>query len=1069
MAEGKDSIQRPDFGRRLLPCILDDEAKTNPHRIFATVAKSQDPSQGFKDVPFQQVANAVNDVAYTLEAVFEPQADHDFETLTYIGVPDLRYNIVCYAAIKCGYKVNVLLRALSAHLLTTSQTLLPSPRNPRATNVLLMEQTHSSKIIYAEAMDAVVKDILSLRVDWKGAAIKPLDELLNAEGPLYHYNPSFDEAVRHPIVVLHSSGSTGTPKPVVMTHGTFAVMDNDRNYPTVPGRRNQDLTLWDFDGSPSRIYEPFPPFHLAGFLNKIMLPLYTHTIPVFGPPLQPPNGGLVASIMQQQKIRGCLLPPSVAEALLNEPDGLNYFKQLDVFVYAGAPLPQAVGDKLSKVTTVCQFYGSTEVGQIRQLVPRPEDWSYMEFHPNTKLEFRPSDDDSFELVILADATTEDSMSLNHNYPGLREWQTKDLFRTHPEKRNLWRFHGRKDDIIVLLNGEKLNPVPMESLLQGLSIVSGALVVGQKRNQPALLLEMKVSGGQTENDLLDEIWPAVESANAKMPGHGRVMRSLMLLAKPKKPLVRAGKGTVVRKATESAFATEIEQLYANRQQPPLTKPSPLIATRFSPDAITHLIRSVISSGIDVDQLEDSDDLYASGLDSLKTIEAVEALKSSLLPHRAAQSLSWLSSKTFYNHPSVGQLSRLLQEFLNDGVIPQEKRRSAEMNDVFENLARSLASSKASPVVKNNTRGLSIILTGTTGTLGTHLLEEFSQDQMVSMVYCLNRSPTAERQWRDNCKKRNIRPPPDSADITFITVDYRLDNLGIRSSQLSDLMNECDMIVHNAWKVDFNQDLSSFTENMQSVITFANWSISNPYRPRIVFLSSISSVGPWNFNYDDEIGIPETPIHDFSAALSIGYGESKAISERLLGRAASESQVPISILRIGQIGGPMAETDARWTQRDSIPSMLKTSKTIGLIPANLPTVDWIPVDTVSKIVNELAIKDVRDLSSSPKYFHILNPCPVPWSEFIPLLKQYCGPGTEAVSLSHWVKSLREYDATDPNQLSTKPALKLLNFFSLVASHGPTTKVQTSASIHGSKTMANLAPVSHTLMENWLKQSM
>ncbi len=79
--------------------------------------------------------------------------------------------------------------------------------------------------------------------------------------------------------------------------------------------------------------------------------------------------------------RGCILPPSVAEQLLREPVGLDYFKQLDIFCYAGGPLSQHTGDTISAVTTICQFYGSTEVGQVRQLVPHPEFWSYMEFHP----------------------------------------------------------------------------------------------------------------------------------------------------------------------------------------------------------------------------------------------------------------------------------------------------------------------------------------------------------------------------------------------------------------------------------------------------------------------------------------------------------------------------------------------------------------------------------------------------------------------------------------------------------------------------------------------------------------
>lgn len=406
-----------------------------------------------------------------------------------------------------------------------------------------MEQTRSSKLLYAKELDAMIQQFAALKAGVRCEMVESLDRLLESRGPQYPFGPRFEEAIGQPIVVLHSSGSTDLPKPVVMTHGSFAAIDNDRNFPTVPGRQNNDLTIWDFENANSRIYEPFPPFHLAGFFNKIMVPVFTCAIPVFGPPLRPPSGALAAAILRQQHVRGCLLPPSVAEQILHSTNGLDSFKQLDVFCYAGGPLSQAAGDAISRVTTICQFYGSTEVGQIRQLVPQAEDWSYMEFHPDTRLEFQPSDDNAFELVLFADESTASSSALNHNFPGVNTWYTRDLFRPHPTKQGLWRFHGRKDDIIVLSTGEKLNPLPMENLLQGLPMVSGALVIGQGRSQPALLIERNPRGPKETKSLLDGLWPSIETANALMPAQGRIIRSMILLADADKPFVRAGKGTV----------------------------------------------------------------------------------------------------------------------------------------------------------------------------------------------------------------------------------------------------------------------------------------------------------------------------------------------------------------------------------------------------------------------------------------------------------------------------------------------------------------------------------------------
>jgi hypothetical protein len=56
---------------------------------------------------------------------------------------------------------------------------------------------------------------------------------------------------------------TGAPKPIVMNHATFAVIDNDRNLPTVSGRRNQNFSLWNFGEGGGLYFSSFPPFHVS--------------------------------------------------------------------------------------------------------------------------------------------------------------------------------------------------------------------------------------------------------------------------------------------------------------------------------------------------------------------------------------------------------------------------------------------------------------------------------------------------------------------------------------------------------------------------------------------------------------------------------------------------------------------------------------------------------------------------------------------------------------------------------------------------------------------------------------
>ncbi|KAL9137789.1 MAG: hypothetical protein Q9175_000994 [Cornicularia normoerica] len=357
-----------------------------------------------------------------------------------------------------------------------------------------------------------------------------------------------------------------------MTHGTFAVVDNERNLPTVPGRKNRDNSIWDFEGG-GRFYTMFPYFHLSGFISTAVNPIFTEaSSPVLGPALMPPSGALLREIAKQHKLRALAIPPSIAEQLLQEPNGLDLFRDLDFLCCTGGPIPQKAGETLSSVTELCPLYGSTEAFQVPQLRPEDpqKDFGYIEWNPHFKFEMQATDDeaDAFELVLFADASTEKTSALNHNLPNVREWRTKDLFKRHPDpaKPKLWSYYGRRDDIIVLATGKKFNPVPMELIIQGHPLLAGALIVGQGKSRAALLVEPKPNTKLLDLALIEEIWSTVEEANPQTPAHllppdqEGIPKENILVVKAERPFVRAGKGTIVRKLTEKAYAEEIEAFY-----------------------------------------------------------------------------------------------------------------------------------------------------------------------------------------------------------------------------------------------------------------------------------------------------------------------------------------------------------------------------------------------------------------------------------------------------------------------------------------------------------------------------
>ncbi len=190
---------------------------------------------------------------------------------------------------------------------------------------------------------------------------------------------------------------------------------------------------------------------------------------------------------------------------------------------------------------MCPIYGQTEIAMPPVLTANREDWQYFQFHPTySGIEMEPTYDegDHHELVLNRISPKVWWQPVFENFPHLQQWRTKDLFERHPTKPGRWKFKGSMDDVIVLSNAEKFNPVSTEVAIQDHPSVKGALVVGTGRFQCALIIEPQVHG-DNEN-LISRIWPTIELANAQSPGHGEINRNLVMIAKPEKPFYRAGK-------------------------------------------------------------------------------------------------------------------------------------------------------------------------------------------------------------------------------------------------------------------------------------------------------------------------------------------------------------------------------------------------------------------------------------------------------------------------------------------------------------------------------------------------
>ncbi len=64
------------------------------------------------------------------------------------------------------------------------------------------------------------------------------------------------------------------------------------------------------------------------------------------------------------------------------------------------------------------------------------------------------------MVIVRKQALEGRQTVFELFPQVDEYATKELFASHPDphKTDFWLCRGRTDNVLVLLNAEKLNPI-----------------------------------------------------------------------------------------------------------------------------------------------------------------------------------------------------------------------------------------------------------------------------------------------------------------------------------------------------------------------------------------------------------------------------------------------------------------------------------------------------------------------------------------------------------------------------------------------------------------------------------
>ncbi|KAK0702433.1 hypothetical protein B0T21DRAFT_112500 [Apiosordaria backusii] len=958
-----------------LPGLIAFNAITNPNHVFGHQTESRRPengsqqSQGYsystRPVTFAQLDRAIGACADWIRTSLG--ADDGDASLSNIRP------VALYMESDIGLFIH-----LSALLSLNIPALLLSARLGAHSILHLLQQTNAGTFLVSQRTETISPEIT--RASSPSSAVKiitadPYKTFLDNNGDAKTLVPDVgDESMPgHTALILHSSGTTGLPKPIPVPHRYLLGYAACHQFPA--------------SEAPSWVnFSTLPLYHGFGLLAPA-LSLSVGLTCCFPPSSIIPAAKSTLEILQASKAKSLMSVPSILQDILSLPSAeeqttaFSLLRKMEfVAVGGGAMNPDVANSLVKRGVRLLNHYGVTEIGAIAPIFcPTPGsgyNHRYVRLRSDLGLELRPASPDakSYRLV---------------GYPcgwGGKAFEIQDDMELNPDcasKGNMEaRVLGRVDDVIVLKTGEKIMPRTLEDLLTADPNVKTAVCVGQGR------FEMAV----------EQIWNVVLEANETLDAHARVSsKQAIIFVANGKTIPRSDKGSVMRRETAERFEDEINAAYLAIEAEVSSEEVSVFESDNIEDVLKELLEGVAGSAFHVETLGRDDDFFERGLDSLQSLKLARKVTSSL--RRSSNRQESLTAEFVYRHPTLKLLSNAVKSLLQEGDSNDICQDCQSRTDTMRALANEYIQRLDSHQQSNTSRHV-ILMTGSTGSLGAHVLSRLSSSLAVAKIICLvrrSRATTSVSFTTGNPQKAyqmqsissaGLPPLPDSSwsKITFLDSDSR------SPPPLNSLASEITHILHLAWPMDFQLTLPSFRTHLDLLCNLLSLcqkasSLRPHAKVRMIFASSIAAVRYFN----GEGPVPEGPV-EADAPVKMGYAEAKWVCESVMKEAANTfrsqgGKAESVTVRIGQLSGP-ADTDkvggGLWKTGEHMPVLVRACQKLGVWPDLGGTVSWLPVDHAAQALTEMLLSP-RPL---PPFLHLENPIRQPMRDIIAIMGRELG---------------------------------------------------------------------------------
>ncbi|KAF9034495.1 acetyl-CoA synthetase-like protein [Hymenopellis radicata] len=886
-----------------------------------------------------------------------------------------------------------------------------SPRNSPAAIAHLLKTTRPSHLFISS--DTPMQELMAESMALLEENDKPIVAAMPVYEDIYTGEREFQELPPKPRdlsatrIVAHSSGSTSFPKPI---HWNDRTCGQASNAPWFGAR--------SYTGKVFAVH-CLAMYHAIGinFMNWIST---TGLVMAVFPPVSPaviPSFDAVYHGLLSSKADFVFTPPVFIEIWAKDPEKVQYLKNLkEGICFGGGPMNKATGDLLAKEgCSLYSIFGITEAGVLCNHTPEPPgmNWEYLQMNRALATAFSPQGDGTYELIVISKPYTEIHV-VNTQWEGEDAYASNDLFLPHPTLQGHWKLIGRKDDQLMLSTGEKTNPTPLEAILSHDPYVTASVMFGRGKFQNGILVQLKPEFAFDPQD--EESVVNIEKMNDFAPSHSRLFKEMVIFANLSKPFSFNSKGAPRRAVVLSEYDREIEALYKTvEERVEVESPS-----NWTFEASLSFARAVVNNNLH-HPAKDDEDIFQCGCDSLQAAWIRNALVHALREGQPAKA-RLIGSDFVYDNPRINAIAAYICESVNSEAKSSAGDPVEVMHNVLGRLATpdsfsKTAASKSQNVFTALVSTLAVVfynlfslflgpsdvvlVTGTTGSLGSATLARLVQSSAVKKVYAFNRpskgSPGLLDRQRQALESKGYDPAiASSPKVVLVEAEITENGLGVDAALDREIRRSVTHIIHIAWRVDFNLRLSSYESILKGMRTLIDLALTSPQKhtPRFVFTSSVGVLR----NIPAGMPVPETPLDDPKVAVGQGYSESKWVGEQMLYQAAKQTALRPIVVRTGQIAGGV---NGGWNTSDWVPAIIKSSVTLRALPEFEGTCTWIPLDIASG-----AVIDFSRANTSKAIFTIigqeLNLPLVPYAE--------------------WVRRLEGCSAS----VQDVPALKLLDFF-------------------------------------------